>query len=71
LKPGEKREVTVHLNKYAVSFWDITITGGKSKERGVWRAKEGIYKVFVGGSSDDLSLEGEFEVQEGFVWEGL
>jgi len=71
LKPGAKRDVTVQLTKYALSFWDVTITGEKSKERGAWRAKEGIYSVAVGGSSNNLPLQGEFELKHGFVWEGL
>lgn len=65
LKPGQSREVNVQLDKYAVSFWDITVTSG------AWRAKEGMYSISVGTSSAEISLTGEFELKEGFVWDGL
>lgn len=75
LKPGETRKVSVVLNKYAVSFWDVTLgdheLGGD--KTGMWRVCEGVYDVAVGSSSADFKLLGTLEVGdgEGFVWEGL
>ncbi|GJJ11758.1 hypothetical protein Clacol_005996 [Clathrus columnatus] len=67
LKPGEKRNVEIVLDKYAFSFWDVTI--------GAWRVYPGKYKVVVGSSSAsvDFVLGGEVVIKEGdgFVWEGL
>ena len=71
LKPGETREVEVILDKYAVSFWDTTAASAARKKTGVWRTRAGMYEVVVGSSSVHHHLNGEFEVEHGFVWEGL
>lgn len=77
LKPGETRRVSVSLDKYAVSFWDVMLgeeeEGGKTGKTGAWRVCEGVYKVAVGSSSAAFHLRGALEVREGegFVWEGL
>lgn len=63
LPPGGSQQVTMTLDKYAVSFWD---TVGK-----VWSAKAGAYSVHVGTSSDDLPLKETFELMQGFEWSGL
>ena len=63
LAPGESRDVSIPLDKYAFAFWD---------ERGHhWRVAPGKYKVFAGTSSDDLVLEGEVAIEKGFLWGGL
>jgi beta-glucosidase len=69
VKPGDTREVNVVLDKYALSFWDVTAAEGK--KTGVWRAREGLYRIAVGSSSVHHHLSGEFEVKHSFVWEGL
>jgi len=69
LKAGGKRDVQIKLGKYAVSFWDIN--GASGRRTGVWRVREGKYGIVVGSSCVDHHLRGEFEVKEGFVWEGL
>ena len=63
IAPGTSRTVTIGLDKYAVSYWDAT--------RNVWKAKAGKYGVSIGRSSRDLVLQGEFELEEDFVWVGL
>jgi len=49
-------EVTVNfgLTRRDLSIWDV--------ERQLWRLQRGKYGVFVGGSSRDLPLKGEFEI---------
>ena len=69
LKSGDTREVHVKLDKYAVSYWDVN--GVEGRKTGVWRVKEGIYRIAIGSSSIDHRLNSEFEVKDGFVWEGL
>ncbi|KAI0350104.1 glycoside hydrolase family 3 protein [Trametes cingulata] len=63
LEPGESRQVTVALDKYAVSFWDTR------NQR--WKAPSGVYGVHVGRSSQDIVLQGEFTLGTGFSWVGL
>ena len=63
LAPGNKEHVTVVLDKYAVSYWDVRIKG--------WTVEKGVYRVEVGTGSDRLSLEETFEVTKGFNWNGL
>ncbi|KAF8589753.1 glycoside hydrolase family 3 protein [Ramaria rubella] len=69
LQAGETREVQVTLDKYSVSFWDVT--AAERKKTGVWRAREGKYRVVIGSSSVHHQLSGEFEIKNGFIWEGL
>lgn len=63
IAPGQSKMVTVKLDKYAVSWWD---TLGQQ-----WKVVRGTYGVHVGKSSADIILQGEFAIQEGFVWVGL
>ena len=63
LAPGNKEHVTVVLDKYAVSYWNV-ITNE-------WTVEKGVYRVEVGTGSDCLSLGATFEVTEGFDWSGL
>jgi beta-glucosidase len=63
LAPGESRRVDMDLDKYAVSYWHES--GGR------WQAQQGVYRVRAGGSSENLPLEGTFELQKGFTWTGL
>ena len=63
LWPGQMKQVTLTLDKYAISFWD---TGKRS-----WHAKAGRYGVLLGRSSADIVLQGSFILQNGFTWCGL
>jgi beta-glucosidase len=63
LVPGNKENVEVVLDKYAVSYWNDLIDA--------WTVEKGIYKVEVGTSSDCLPLGATFEVAKGFDWSGL
>ena len=63
LPPGASQTVTIHLDKYAVSYWDVT--------QDAWKADAGLYRVLVGRSSYDIVLEGKFEVKNSFGWVGL
>lgn len=60
LAPGASSAVTIHLDKYAVSYWDVT--------RDAWKVVTGCYRVLVGRSSYDIVLEGDFEVKTPFIW---
>jgi beta-glucosidase len=52
LKPGEKRRVTLTLDRRAFAFYDV----GKKD----WRVDEGEFTVMVGGSSDRIQLRAKF-----------
>ena len=61
---GNKEDVEVVLDKYAVSYWNDWIDA--------WRVEKGVYRVEVGtGGGDCLSLGATFEVMDGFDWSGL
>jgi len=63
LVPGRKGTAEISLDKYALSFWDVT--------RSAWSARAGIYQFHVGSSSNDLPLKGDFELPTSFEWSGL
>ena len=64
LQPGATKQVSVTLDKYAVSFYD-------AKER-CWRAVPGLYNVVAGQSSVNIEGSVEFRVGGlGFTWNGL
>jgi beta-glucosidase len=65
LKAGATVEVTMDLDKYAVSYWD--------ESRSTWNVDKGKYTVRVGGSSakEALVLTGKLEVPNSFTWNGL
>lgn len=63
LAQGESADVTIHLDKYAFSFWD------ESNE--AWHIAAGKYGLHVGSSSDNLLLHGSFESRDSFLWSGL
>ena len=54
LGPGQTQRVTVNLDPRAFSFFDV-----KSNS---WRANPGTYTIFVGASSTDIALTGEFQL---------
>ncbi|KAG6850469.1 hypothetical protein H0H93_012890 [Arthromyces matolae] len=61
--PGATSTISMKLDKYAVSFWDI--------ERNTWHAAAGQYTLHIGTSSVDLPLQFTYELQESFSWSGL
>ena len=63
LVPGNKEQVKVVLDKYAVSYWNVILKA--------WTVEKGVYMVDVGTSSDCLSLGKTFEITKGFDWSGL
>ncbi|OCB91388.1 hypothetical protein A7U60_g1342 [Sanghuangporus baumii] len=63
LEPGSSEVGVITLDKYAVSFWD--------SPRNAWRAIAAKYHVRVGTSSDNLPLEGSFDIETEFSWIGL
>jgi beta-glucosidase len=63
LAAGDKKDVQVVLDKYAISYWNEVTD--------VWAVEKGVYKVAVGSSIQSLPLEDEFEVKEAFEWNGL
>ncbi len=54
LKPGETRHVTLPLDARAMSFWDV--------QSHAWKQEPGKFTVFVGHSSADSDLQGEYTV---------
>ena len=53
LLPGETKQVTVYLDRRSLSWYDA--------QKKAWVAEDGMYSVFVGASSRDVRLNGEFE----------
>jgi beta-glucosidase len=50
LKPGEKRSVTVKLDRRAFSYYDVN-----AKQ---WTSNPGEFSILVGGSSQNIALNG-------------
>ena len=63
IEPGETRKVNIGIDKYAVSYWEDGVK--------CWRAEVGVYGVLVGASSDDTKLNGSFQLESVFEWNGL
>lgn len=65
LAPGATAQVSLKLDKYAVSHWNERISR--------WVAEKGTYRVRVGGGStlEALVLEDTFEIEKTFEWNGL
>ena len=51
LAPGESQVVRIRLTAQDFAFWDATTHG--------WRVEPGEYRIFVGGASDKIALEGK------------
>jgi len=58
-----KEKITVTLDKYAVSFYDVG--------RDCWCALKGEYRVLVGFSAMEIVASADFEVKEEFTWKWL
>jgi beta-glucosidase len=52
LKPGESKRVTLQLDRRAFSYYDVAQRD--------WNAEPGPFTILIGGSSDNLSLQGTF-----------
>lgn len=64
LEAGKTGTVTISVSiKEATSYWD----GYKNK----WSSDKGTYKVLVGNSSDNITLEESFATTKQFYWLGL
>lgn len=63
LKAGESKNVSVGLDKYALSFYD--------ERKGSWVAEAGKFTVLVAASSADVKLSGEVELKKNLYWLGL
>ena len=55
LRPGQSKRVTLELDQRSFAFFD---TG-----RHLWVAKPDIYNILVGASSQDIRLNGQFQLQ--------
>jgi beta-glucosidase len=55
LQPGEKQKVSVTLGENAFAYYDVGTR--------CWVARQGEYKILVGGSSRDLALTGDFHLR--------
>jgi beta-glucosidase len=63
LEPGEERSVSVSLDKYAVSYYNV--------DARCWQADKGLYTISVAGSVDEIYGAVEVEVTRRFTWNGL
>ena len=62
LAPGESREVTIHVEERALSFWNTnTKTPAENGEK--WEVATGVRSFYVGSSSDNLILSEDVDVQ--------
>lgn len=52
LKPGERKRITLTLDRRAFSFYDVA--------RKDWNAEPGKFTILVGGSSESIQLRGAF-----------
>ena len=55
LQPGEKKDVTITINKEALSFYDESSSS--------WKAEAGKFEALVGNASDNLKLKKVFELK--------
>ena len=56
LGPGEKQRVTLTLDRRALAYWDVNSND--------WRVDPGQFKIYVGDSSADTPLTGDFTVSQ-------
>ena len=55
LQPGENKDVTITINKEALSFYDESSSS--------WKAEAGKFEALVGNTSDNLKLKKVFELK--------
>lgn len=63
LQSGEERSVSIHIDRYATSFWD--------EIEDMWKSEEGVYQVLIGTSSQEIVSRGEFRVEQTRYWRGV
>ncbi|KAG7662207.1 BGL5 [[Candida] subhashii] len=64
LKAGETKTVELSVSiKEATSYWNSFVNK--------WQSDKDTYKVLVGNSSDNISVQGEFSTKKTFTWTGL
>ncbi len=56
LKPGEARTVTLNLDRRAFSYYDVD---GKQ-----WTVNPGEFEILVGGSSQEIKLQGSVQIAQ-------
>ena len=56
LQPGENRDVSITVNKEALSFYDESSAS--------WKAEAGKFEALVGNTSDNLKLKKVFELKK-------
>ena len=56
LQPGENRDVSITVNKEALSFYDEASSS--------WKAEAGKFEALVGNTSDNLKLKKVFELKK-------
>ena len=56
LQPGENRDVSITINKEALSFYDESSSS--------WKAEAGKFEALVGNTSDNLKLKKVFELKK-------
>ena len=55
LQPGENKDITITINKEALSFYDESSSS--------WKAEAGKFEALVGNASDNLKLKKVFELK--------
>ena len=55
LKPGERKRVTISLDRRAFSYYDVSTSA--------WKAEPGNFAILVGSSSAQIELPGEFRLK--------
>jgi beta-glucosidase len=63
LRPGESKEVTIGLERDAISYYD--------DRQMAWVVEKGIFEVLVAASAIDVKLKGKVVTEKGFTWTGL
>jgi beta-glucosidase len=63
VKAQSSQTVSVKMDKYAVSFYDV--------KSDCWRAPVGTYQLPVGFSAAEIVGSANIGVSEGFTWKGL
>ncbi|CAA7270155.1 unnamed protein product [Cyclocybe aegerita] len=63
LDGGASSSVTMHLDKYAFSYWD--------EQKHGWQISVGKYNLHVGSHSDNLALHDSFTIERPHSWNGL
>lgn len=62
LLPGEKKQVSVSVDRESVAWFDVTAKEPASP-RGNWRVDRGIYSAFVGTSSRNIAAQVDVHVR--------